>query len=124
MELATVQTMKPDEIKLANQKDGALSIRALNEEKTYSALLEELDPSEGYRDPKTFALPALDAFGRQCAVNGIVTRSDPQAGIYTSTWGDFLKADRGLALEWVFRKVREAQYGRRTPDLKLDAYTS
>jgi hypothetical protein len=114
--------MTPDEITLANA-DGKLAIEAINAKKTFSAYLEEIDPSVRYRDEK-YNMPTLDAFGRQCANNDIVTRSNPEAGIYTSTWGDFLDKNRGLALEWVFRKVREAQHFVKTPTVHLEAYTS
>jgi hypothetical protein len=116
--------MTPQDIRNAN-RGVALVQRAHHEGKTLSALFEELDPSDQYREndrPTT-----LDAFGRQCALAGIITRSDPENGIYTSRWEEFTKPEnRALGLEWVQRKVRQAQHGHRVQPVNLmgGAYTS
>jgi hypothetical protein len=123
-DLQTVETMSPQDIYEGN-KNGAIVLDAINAGVPISKYLEALDPSERYMSAENgYKRPTLDAFGRQLALNGIVVRSDPANGIYTSTWEKFLKTNRGLAMEFVFRKVREAQFGVRTPDVKLDAYTS
>ena len=124
MDLTTVQTMTPEEI-FAGNKDGAIVLDTINPGVPISRYLEALDPSERYMNAENgYKRPVLDAFGRQLALNGVVVRSDPAAGIYTTTRDKFLKTNRGLAMEFVFREVRKAQFGHRTPDIKLDAYTS
>jgi hypothetical protein len=113
-----VDRMTPEDIANAN-KGPVLFERAHKEGKTLSALLEELDPSDQWKDADGRA-STLDAFGRQCALHGIVTKSDPENGIYASRWEDFTKPEtRALGLEWVQRKVRQAQHG-----VKLDATTA
>lgn len=116
--------MTPEDIYNAN-KGVALVQRAHKEGKTLSALFEELDPSDQskYRDGGRPA--SLDAFGRQCAVAGVVTRSDPENGIYASRWEEFCKPEnRALGLEWVQRQIRAAQHGHKIKAVNLDAYTS
>lgn len=66
--------------------------------------LEVLDPSE--KDS------SLDAFGRQLREAGIVTRSDPQAGLWASEASVFFetKAGRALYPEFFARRWREVAF--------------
>lgn len=66
--------------------------------------LETLDPSP--QDSK------LDAFGRQLREAGIITRSDPQAGLWASEADVFFKTPAGRALypEFFARRWREVAF--------------
>lgn len=71
---------------------------------TLSRYLEVLDPSD--KDS------GLDAFGRQMREAGIVTRSDPQAGVWASEASAFFdtKAGRALYPEFFARQWRSVMF--------------
>lgn len=100
----------PTEIFRAN-KDGQVSLAAINAGVPLSRYLEELDPSSRYADEPGGA--RLDAFGRQLREAGITTVTDPARAVYADKIEKFSEVGaRGLLLEWCFRRYREARFGR------------
>lgn len=76
---------KPDEVVL----DKGMYAEAIANKMTFSQYLERINPS---KDGET-----LDAFERQLKRFGIVTKSQPEKGIYASTIEQFLKASETYA---------------------------
>lgn len=93
-------TPRANDIKLS--KD--LYIEANNKNLTISALLEEMDPSESN--------DKLDAFERQLKRFGIVTKDDPEHGVFASTGQLFFQSNvpesRVLFPEFIERSIRAA----------------
>jgi hypothetical protein len=100
------QRLSPKELYERN-RDGALNVLAIEKGMNLSTFLEEEDPSTEYGENEV-----LDAFGRQLKVAGIKTYSNPAAGIWADDFGKFdREGNRGLAIEFLARRWREARYG-------------
>ncbi len=85
-----------------------INARAQAEKMTLTAFLEREDPSDEYEpnDP----MGQMDAFERQLALSGIVTKSDHGRGIYASPVTRFYESNQPaspiLFPEWLNRNVR------------------
>lgn len=89
-------------------KNGQLTMQAIDQGMNLSTFLEELDPTEDYGPEDRM----LDAFGRQMRVSGIKTVNDPARGLWADEFGVFDKdGNRALAIEWASRRWREARFG-------------
>lgn len=91
-----------------SNKESAIGLykEAANEGMPLSPYLERLDPSqEG---------DSLDAFGRQMREAGIITRSDPAAGLWSSEADVFFKTPAGRALypEFFARQWRKVIFAK------------
>lgn len=89
-----------------SSKESAVELNkeAIKAGATLSRYMEVLDPSpEGSH---------LDAFGRQLKKEGIITRSNPRAGWWSSNAAEFLKtpASRTLLMEFFAREWRSVMY--------------
>lgn len=101
---------RPGDILRAN-KDGRVTLAAIEEGKNLSRYLETLDSSRDYKPGDEGY--GLDAFGRQLRTAGIVTVTDPVTGTVASQVSDFEKKGcRNLIHEFCARRWREARWGR------------
>lgn len=105
--MAKINKMTAEEIRTRlSTRDGAISMHkeALAAGLTFSRYLELADPSP--EDSR------LDAFQRQLKLNGIQTRSIPEAGIWAGTGDDFLQTVEGRALfsEFFCREWRKVSF--------------
>lgn len=102
-----VTPMTAEEIRTRlSTRDGAIALHkeALAAGVTFSRYLEMANPS-----PEN---SHLDAFQRQLKLNGIVTRSIPEAGIWAGEGADFLDSVEGRALfsEFFSREWRKVSF--------------
>lgn len=100
--------MSPQDIQNAlTNKDRAIELHqdAVKKGFTFSRYLEELDPSFDHKD-------GLDAFQRQMKLSGIITRSEPAAGIWASSGDVFTDTVQGRALwpEFFAREYRKVMF--------------
>lgn len=105
MSNAVVTRARPKEI--LERVGPSMYRRAYDSGQTFSAWLEQEDPSSEY------PADGLDAFGRLMEAKGIVTRGDPARGFYADKFEKMLNDDQARALvpEWIARQWRRAAYG-------------
>lgn len=105
--MATIIPGRTGAQELHRQLGPALYRDAYKAGRSLSAHLEMLDPSTGYED-------GLDAFSRQCMLAGVVTRSQPELGVFASKLEAFEATEtaRALVPELFARMWRETVTGK------------
>lgn len=121
---AAIDSFRPPDIRQMRQRGSEnhqrlydLAVRAKEEGKTLSALLEDVDPTLEYNSGSA----GLDAFDRVMLAAGIRAKSDEVRGIWASQFGDFAKTKEdkngaALAGEWINRVWRTVKYGGKRRD--------
>lgn len=110
MAQAEIKSMSSDELHVRlSDPNAAIAIHkdAIKRGVSFGRYLETLNPSQKG--------DGLDAFERQLREAGIVTRSDPAAGYWASTGGEFVDSPAGRALypEFYARQYRKVAHAPR-----------
>lgn len=104
------QRLEERPLDLYKETAARMAAQGVEESPTISRVLEFLSPSEKGDE--------LDAFGRLMRQAGIITRSDPEAGIWASPADSFMKKGnlgRLLMTEFFARQWRKAVFSNKMP---------